>query len=378
MSYDIEVWSVRGDLPTDALPKSKEWTRLEDGWQFQRENWQITVTGPEEVEFEDLPEGVAEHLPGIMYLYQLNLEPISAPLTGYELASKTAMAIGKATHGVVYDPQEASIATPRGVKRFVPERREQRFAVIEMSWWFLTPIFDNEAGTRAFIDLLKSRLPETLPRRYGLFEPPQFKLEKNGIDHFVAFLHAEAGNSAIWYPTRPCLNVSISYQPDPNYLKHLGFRSHRISLEFESTVLDQPGWTDALRRLWHDLSLFLRPFYGDVRTLDGCVRGGGTYLIDQQTERHPIRSWFWRGLPESLGHAVVLGAPYTDLWPEAALAGRQEQNLCFLDSLEWRKSFTVPIEVPSDLRQSTEQSGWQAGTTDIKKYPVLWPFNNLV
>jgi hypothetical protein len=37
------------------------------------------------------------------------------------------------------------------------------------------------------LNLFQRTIPECLPRRYGLHEPPQFTLAKEGIDHLRQF-----------------------------------------------------------------------------------------------------------------------------------------------------------------------------------------------
>src|SRR5688500_4788471 len=89
-----------------------------------------------------------------------------------------------------------------------------------------------------------------------------------------------------------------------------GFKCGYCSVAVEQSALSQPGWQTALCAFWTRASHLVRPFYGDVRTLHGFVRSGATYACTMQTESHPVRGPFWRGVPRDPGLACVLGPEY--------------------------------------------------------------------
>jgi hypothetical protein len=78
------------------------------------------------------------------------------------------------------------------VKKYLkPERqKKQRFSILKMSWWYEGDLLATREKLDGFIGLLGRYLPEALPRRYGLFEPPQFTYEETGKGHFVDLLAA--------------------------------------------------------------------------------------------------------------------------------------------------------------------------------------------
>ncbi|MCP5067120.1 MAG: hypothetical protein GY946_11195, partial [bacterium] len=142
------------------------------------------------------------------------------------MALKTARAVASAVSGIVEDPQEDTLAFPRGVKRFIKPRREERFSILELSWWYAASPFRSVEGTRRLLSILKRHVPEAVPRRYGLYEPPQNKTEETGIDHLAEFMCAKLEDSPVYYCTRPVVGFHIA-DCDMKEHAHLGFRSNR-------------------------------------------------------------------------------------------------------------------------------------------------------
>ncbi len=96
-----------------------------------------------------------------------------------------------------------------------------------------------------------------------------------------------------------------------------------------------------------------------------------------ETEVHPVRSGFWRGVPRTPGLAMVLGPPYAELWP---LDGAERVGeLVFLEQAEWGSGQRLDTRVPADLVQrwepgwkETVQGGYVMNWCD--EFPPNWPF----
>lgn len=382
MSYDLRVWTaLRPPLPA-SLPDPESWVLHGEAHSREGRNWQIVVSGPHEVLPEDVPAEVAGELPGIGFLTELSIEPITAPKSALQVAQKAARAIGKAAHGVVVDEQEGTSTTPAGVKRFVPAKRPERFSVIDMTWWFTDSPVLSRKGVDDFVRLLEQWLPEALPKRYGLFEPPQHRLEETGLVHFKAFLIENITDIVVWYPHRPVVHVNISPQPEWG-VGRLGFRCGYASVAVERSALTQPGWQAGLTTFWKRAAQVVTPFYGDVRTLNGFVRSGGTYAVDMATEQGPVRGPFWRGVPRDPGHACVCGPAYLKLWPRFAEQAETEGSLGFITSDDWLSSEGVvgragplpeaiaQLRTPEWIRHPRHRGWVMNWNTD---YPPSWPF----
>jgi hypothetical protein len=382
MSYDIEVWApLEPDVA--SLLTETGWTPSGSGWAFAGRAWQVVVMPPDSVEPEDVPHEIAGAVPGVSHLVSISLEPISAPAPGMKQLLKTVSAIAKAGHGAVLDRQTDEVRLPSGVKRFATAAREERFSVIAMSWWFNDGPLLTGAGLEAFVGALQRSLPEALPKRYGLHEPPQHKYAETGRDHFLRFLQENGRQVVVWYPSRPVAGVSLQLRDDWGVHPKAGWRSNLVTVEVEEAALAQPGWSTQLVRTWRALSKVIRPYYGEVRTRRGLIRSGATYGLDSKTQQAPVRGSMWRGIPREARHAIVVADPYSVLWPGLTKAGDADDGLVFVTKPAWSGDDDVAAVaggVPKKLLQKGTY-GWvrhPSGGMTLEgptEYPDIWPFD---
>jgi hypothetical protein len=378
MSYDIELWSVNPPL-REHLKADLLWTDAPGSWAHSTKNWQIVVSHPDSVDMEDIPDEIAKGLPGIGFLTHFNLEGKASAASIQRMIS-LARSMAREAHGVVLDPQQDLVMTSIGVARLQPVKREERFTALALSWWFMDGPMLTEAGRGKLLDLLERELPEALPRRYGNYEPPQFRYDKTGRAHFEEFLSSHLHDFVIvWEPHRPVIDVSL-FCPDKAGGSPDGFRANRFEVSIEFDLLKQPGWQTQLRRFWMSASKLIQPVYGDVRILRHQPRSG--YLaFDDPSERHPVRSWFWRGIPKQLGCAMVLGGDYQRLWPDAALPATLSDGLAFIATPNWCSEDSIVSrtgEVPEKIASPpiVLDPGTSATNYTHKSYPEQWPFDD--
>jgi hypothetical protein len=368
MSYDLQVWSVRA-LQPDAFRQPELWERGASSWTHARKNWQIVISASDRVEPEDIPEEVSKLLPGIEWLTNLNLEG-KRTAEALRLSQSTAIDIARSSHGAVLDPQGDSVRLPSGVKRLMLPRSKDTFEVVSMSWWFLdSPLLSRE-GRESFVKLLERTLPEALPKRYGLYEPPQHVYAKTGKAHLLDFIDANLHDMMVFYPQRPVTSLYVGF-PNPLGAYKIGFRSNRLEIEVEKEALSQPGWANSLKLFWQQASIRIRPFYGDVRVLGGYRWMGATVSPGHQ-HPHPVTSWWWAGIPNVLGAAVVLGDTYQKLWPSFVSAATVIDGLAFVSIDDWSKNGDLVEKVgPPPGEQVQTSTNFEVGK---QKYPSGWPF----
>src|SRR5215212_8869124 len=158
----------------------------------------VSVDGPLEVEDEDLPEVVAGALLVCRWTVQISV-PAGATKGDVRRAERLARALAKESSGLVYDPQEDAIVWPRSVKRLrepvVSRDRDDDGRTLELTW-LVARRLDARDG-HALVDILQRDLPEALPRRFGGYEPPQGRLERDGAPAFAALWDEDSG--PFWY-----------------------------------------------------------------------------------------------------------------------------------------------------------------------------------
>jgi len=371
----VSVWSVAMPELPGSLTRGA-WSESGSSWTCSGRGWRLVVNQPVLVDGDDIPAQVVRSLPGLAFLTELHLEPNSAKESARTFALGVATAIARASHGAVLDEQEGTLTLPRGVRRY---RTEPGTSVdlLTLSWWWLGEQLSTVEGIGRFLDVLEEHVPETLPHRYGTYEPPEFKLAERGRDHLLRFLHENAMRFAVLYPVLPALGLTLNLQEEVGHGTH-GFAANHLQLDFDRAVLAQPGWEAALRRLWREVSLLLEPFYGDVRTLGGYERRGSRLWIPRNAQEHPVDGPFWAGLPSSPAHALVVGAPYTTLWP--AMSGLRDHGLRFSTVEPWGSQADVfemvgmPPDELVDPRKVSQREPGSIKFGAVPVYPVVWPF----
>jgi hypothetical protein len=100
MSMDLAVWVEEEVQLPAALPDPASWTVTESEWAFEGEGWQVLV-----LPANDLPDDdITTHFPNAKSVFYISLEPMGAPLEGYEFLEKTVRGLATQGHGVWVDP----------------------------------------------------------------------------------------------------------------------------------------------------------------------------------------------------------------------------------------------------------------------------------
>jgi hypothetical protein len=352
MSYDVQLFSV--DAPSVAA--------------LQRSRSQISVDGPAGVEAEDIPEQVRALLPGIRFLTEFHLEG-DAPESALRKLLSIARDAARAARGVVVDQQEATIETPRGVQRLVVARESTAGGLLQLSWFVLDSARLARSLAGELLDLFQRTVPEILPRRYGLSEPPRFALERDGIDHVRRFLNEHLRDGVIWYGHKPCQHVFAAV-PDRVGGTPRGFRCGRLTVNLDGSVTSDPAWRTELVRVWLGVSDAIQPFYAEVRSGE-C----------------PTSSWWWNGVPAGTPAAALLGEPYTGLWPDFAASARASRTGLhyverFIDPSPDPLARPVPSPPPGIAQPPPPPRVVISGPEDVAAiftrvdtpYPPVWPF----
>lgn len=387
MSYDLEIWSQR-KLDSNLLCLNEEWKISENTILYESKNWQVVCDINQAVEVDDVPDELLPLIPAISYLNSVYTEPSSAPKIAFTKAKQLARLISNSTMGVILDKQTNKTILPVGFKKYKKPKmlNHNRFDILNMVWYMKELPFKDKKDLAKFINELKRLIPEAIPKRYGDYEPPKYKLKEHGINHFIDYLYddlfEEKHNSLIWYPTKPIVSINLDSGEISN---RIGVRFPRFEIEFEASILNDCGWELQLKRIWKSLSKILKPFYGEVRVLKNAILSRTTYYSDSQTESPPTRSGFWMGIPQNLGLAIVLGKEYQDTWDASKKYRVIGNQLSFLEVDKWAEDNSlkdilgsVPIEisqkqVPKELELKTGGSTMNWNT----EFPEYWPFKEI-
>ena len=304
MSYDLVLWTVN-QVPATAIQKLMPDAKISDTRvELAGNGWLVAIERSTKVELEDIPDEVVAALPGITWLSSVNIEPLSAPNTAKDKIKRVLKTLAKEFRGVVEDPQTDTVIFPSGTKRFRPAVQDidSRVATLNLNYWFTESPLRTRQGRELLIDYLARHLPEVLPRRYGLYEPPTEKWEIGGKAAFLDFLDRQAPASmVVTYTNRPCVGFDIS-RSSVGWTRRGGsqiFRCGCLKLAFEFAALEDNGWRAAIERAWLDIAGITEPFATNVEVIDGWIlRGRGRLWADSRTDSS-VCSPAWFGIPQN-------------------------------------------------------------------------------
>lgn len=315
MSYDLKIYSnsqIDNSIKKNLIDKFNL-SENADSLILENNNWQVYIDCQlQKIEKEDIPENIINIIPGIRYQYELNLTPFDAPKSGINFIQKIAKYISKEVSGVVLNEQSAELYFPNNPRRVKLEKPvDKRIDLLSINFWLQNSLFETKKDFEKLFSIITKYCPEFFPYRYGLWEPPQFKMEDTGKNNFIEFIWEHRKELNVLYTKKPFYGIGLPIVSE-NYYKPHGFFPKHIDFELDLRVLENSGWELTLKRFWEEMNDFLNPFYSDIRILKNHIDGGRTSMSDNKSELHPVRVG-WKGLPSDFGKAVYFGEPYKSL-----------------------------------------------------------------
>ncbi|MGI8331339.1 hypothetical protein ACRYCC_15350 [Actinomadura scrupuli] len=297
LSYDLQVFSRRS-LSLDELRQlvAAAGLAVEDSESTSgaltvlrgaKGRYSFTLGMPAAVETEDVPEEVTAVLLAPTCLYELLVEGSSAAETPH--AVRFARRLAEASGGVVLD-QQTGRTWHRGKLRTSSPVERGSIDVVQLRWY--TRLGDTEgAAARAWLDLARRHLPEALPRRFGSVEPLAMKLDIDGPEAFVKAVTAEDW-SLHFKGSAPCIDGNLAGSAGA-----LSVRSHSLSVH--RGPLSDPGWRDALQRLFIDFAATTGVFFASAEVQRGLEWSGRSVWYGGKAERttYLAARGRWGGLP---------------------------------------------------------------------------------
>lgn len=318
----------------------------------------IAIESSVDVDAEDVPESVMAVLPGVSCLVRVNVEPISAPASVKARAIQGLKQLANRYAGAVEDPQTDRLILASGFRRFKPPTvaTDSRISMLNLNYWMDDSPLRTRNGRAALLDYLAIHLPEALPRRYGLVEPPTERWDVGGKDGFLDFIDLHPSDQLVIYTRRPVVDLSFSLS-DPAW-KARGdghvFQCSGLTISFEYAALQDPGWFTSIHRAWMALAELLQPVATNVERVDGWILSrGGRLWADFGTEYGtPTRMWF--GIPRKLGLAFALADHYVDAWPALKSLGTSARGFHCATVPDWRSPGDVSDSIgdpPDEIRE---------------------------
>lgn len=360
MSYDISMYTSKPMTQEiqENLCVKFDARKTEHSVIIEKKNWQIIIGLTQRIEEEDIPEELLEYTLDGKFALGIVLQPIGASQIAFATLQKIVKYLSEELNGIGYDGQAGEVITHKNYRNItLKPKKEKRIDLLTLTWLFQNENFEKKEDYEKFMTLLRVNLKELIPRRYGNSEPPKFKLEEHGIEHFIDWAwDNRARFGRVIYPQKPFYTLDLP-SPKTNYYNRMGFHPKELKIQVDARILSIEGWENQIRKTWLKISEFIQPIYSDVRIIKNYMDKRASLGVDNYTEAHPIQIG-WKGIPDDLGKAVYIGEPYkTEL---------QLKNNIF-DTFDWRDDKV--------LNNKIIPKAYQMKRKRIKKDFEDWAFN---
>ena len=335
MSYDLHVYCVEPVAPSvlAAVVAGIDGLRfgldeggralasvIEHAVRGKHENL-ATLDGPLHIEAEDLPDSVRAAAVGIGVTYQLACS--ATPASAVRQINEVARGLAKEGRGVVYDPQEDAVTWPRGSARKFSASKERLIEVVDLKWFVRRTDRPDDLPGRV-LDTIQAILPEASPRRFGGYEPLQFKLDEEGRSGFGREWLADGSLGIFWKAKSPCFGGSTSGLGAPSTSPAPPPRPvGSVKLSFHREALSDARWRRDVVRLFLAMTERTNAFFAlsDVEGNVGCGNGNLWYSGEAKTPPGVVVRDEWLGLPPHEFWLAWVGPPYRDLVAGALPSG---------------------------------------------------------
>ena len=368
MSYDIRLYTIN----------KPNWQILCNEYSLQNEVNDTLIVNKKDYQFifmkevpvleEDIPDDLFKSLPGLQYLIECSIQPITSKENVIKDIIRIIKGIAKNAIGTIYNPQTDEIITPSGLTRTIKYEKTEKFSVLELTWWFNSRNVLEKNNLINLLKIIEKYIPEALPRRYGEFEPP--KETYSSIETFADFL-IQNSKMNVWYPTKPVDYVHFAI-PDIIGPVKMGYRFGILSIQIDACVIEMPGWKKTIKDVFSKIAFELNAFYADIYILKNHIRSKNVSYNDRSTEQHPIISWWWNGFPKKLGCGIFVNnelIKYVKI-QKSSISQSDKPILIVTENLEEIKAKELVID--KDIMQPTVKQE-SFGFSGL--YPRKWPFD---
>lgn len=265
----------------------------------------FTVDGPFAVEDEDLSAEVTARSIGTKWLYQICIEDSSEKTISD--ADRFSRKLTKATDGVLVDEQTGEV-WPKTSKRHIPRPKAAGpVDEIVLRWCYLIDEAPDDVAAR-YLRLARRFLPESLPRRYGTYEPFQGNLERDGDAGFAEFVNADDSDYVQFYGRFPVVIGSLDGRTrGPG-------RTRSISLTLDRHAFNDAAWRGALMGFFKAMATELGCFFASAEVKrPGRIISGVMSLQMHEEGYYPASRGQWLGLPAYPVWWSWYAKPYADL-----------------------------------------------------------------
>ncbi|GIF70052.1 hypothetical protein Ais01nite_80870 [Asanoa ishikariensis] len=263
----------------------------------------IEVWGPDPAEADDFEEALAAACLAPRWMVEVTTTA-TAPKATIAMLRNLARHLAEHTDGAAFDTRQDGLIWPRGVRKSTVAAGERQTSMLTLDWFVAPSRWARAAGE--LVDLLARLCPEALPTRYGEWEPPPHRFDRE------PFTRAVLDTELLWRATRPCFGGSA--HPPHDGGRPVG----RITLNFDGGLIRADDrWRDVVVDLFTAGARRFGAFFAAAQDEPGQVVSRNsiwstTGFLSQRAE-HILRGRDWQGLPPVPMWLSWYGDPYASL-----------------------------------------------------------------
>ncbi|MCZ9881859.1 hypothetical protein [Arthrobacter sp. B2a2-09] len=320
MSYDLAIYVAEELSPAELAELVRVSPGLErlDGpatlggesvhlrvGQGARRTYGFTVEGPIAVEPQDVPEEITAVALGIKYLFQVFVEGTADASVPH--AIRFARRLSKQLSGAVLDLQTGEVWPKKSLRTRPSPVSPVKTDIVEICWYIDADKRPQGLAER-FLRLARRNLPEALPRQFGVREPFQGRLDRDGDQGFVDMCEAAPGDTNFMVGTYP---VGLGYIDGAGRKRPMSM----VSMTVDRAALTTEPWRQALRRLFIEFSIESRSAFARAEVLRNYVWKSRWFNSSKESESaiDPCYIGQWTGLSTYPQWWTWYGPDYVEL-----------------------------------------------------------------
>ena len=343
----------------------------------------FTLDGPFRIEIEDVDDPIVGLVLAPQWLIEINI-PSASSQAEHRLARSLAVQLAKTFQGAVYDPQEDGVVWPKRRPRLYRTSKEAESIDVVNLHWYLPYSKRKSRTARLLVEIAERHFYECLPRRYGLFEPFQGKVEDGDFSGFYSLWDEAAaapyGDILHFACSAPCYGGSASFSdPRDDVPENVGAANMvKLQVDIDGRAMADPAWREATVSFFHTLARATGSYYAIGYVESGIKAKGRTLYFTASSERYPLpRHNRWLGIPAVPTWMTWYGHPYAEMVQSACenhVTNRFDEGFLIRMSDEPRGIGSLPKnipEIPSELRAKLSEQSLSGRLANIFRPNVL-------
>ena len=386
MSYDLRIVTTREPetiAVTDFLAGRRKGSQFRIDGHLQAASGNVviskdkrgesvpifTIDGPMRVETEDVDDQLLGLVLAPQWLVEINI-PSASTQAEFRMARSLAIQLAKTFQGAAYDPQEDEVVWPkRRPKLYKTPQVAESIDVVNLRWYLPYSKRDSKTA-RLFVETARKYFYECLPRRFGLFEPFQGKVEDEDFNGFYALWEEAAaapyGDMLHFKCSAPCYGGSVSFSdPRDDMPRNIdAAKMVKLQIDIDGRAMTDPARREAAVAFFQALARAAGSFHAIGYVEGGIETKGRTLYFTGNSETYPLpRHNRWLGIPAVPTWLTWYGHPYSEAVLSACdnhITDRFDEGFMIRASEEPLGIRSLPKDtpdIPSELRaKMSEQS----------------------